>query len=183
CIGVHLWLRLRDWYRRRLVLFAIVAVLVPLLALLGVLAAARALPQSGATSGTDAGYGYGSDSSYGTSSAYGSGGGYGGNDSGYDSAYGSAYGSAESAYGASAYGGSGVQGGAGPARRLAWLIPADLHAAQSVYAALGVLALLLLLIAMRITVQAWERRHGLVTVRYASGREVKAVRGASVLDR
>jgi adenylate cyclase len=206
CIGVHLWLRLRGWYRQRLTLLAISAVLVPLLALLGLLSAARAM-QADAGSLQNGGYGDGGGSygSYGTTD-----GGYGGKADGYGadadntgadkgstnysadpsggnsldpsygdsygSSYGGGYGDAGSAYGAAA----------GPADRagswLGWLIPADPHSAQSVYAALVVIALLMLAIAARGLVQSWERRHGLVTVRYPQGREVKAVRGASVLD-
>jgi adenylate cyclase len=206
CIGVHLWLRLRGWYRQRLTLLAISAVLVPLLALLGLLSAARAM-QADAGSVQNGGYGDGGGSygSYGTTD-----GGYGGKADGYGadadntgadkgstnysadpsggnsldpsygdsygSSYGGGYGDAGSAYGAAA----------GPADRagswLGWLIPADPHSAQSVYAALVVIALLMLAIAARGLVQSWERRHGLVTVRYPQGREVKAVRGASVLD-
>ncbi len=36
CIGVHMWLRYRGWYRRRLPLFAVCALALPALAVLGV---------------------------------------------------------------------------------------------------------------------------------------------------
>lgn len=182
CIGVHLWLRLREGYRRRQTLLAIVAVLLPLLALLGVLAAGRALPQG------EGGYGPQTASSYGAADgAYGNaddgayGGGYGG---GETSSAGGYSGSERSGYGNDAYGDGAhaAPGRPGAASWLGNLLPADAHSAQSVMAAYGVLGLLLLLIATRAGVQAWERRRGLVSVRYASGREVKAVRGASVLD-
>jgi adenylate cyclase len=37
CIGVHMWLRFRPWYRRRLPAFATVAIALPALAVLGVI--------------------------------------------------------------------------------------------------------------------------------------------------
>ncbi|MFO6419583.1 adenylate/guanylate cyclase domain-containing protein [Hylemonella sp. W303a] len=217
CIGVHLWLRLRGWYRQRQIVLAIIAVLLPLLALLGVLAAARALPQGdgGYASPSAPGYG-GADDAYGNAygddygnadrrvdgnspGVYGSSGDGVGYGSGYASSDGGGgnYGSERSGYGANTLPhvlpdalpyGANAQGvsapllGAGRAPWLSKLLPADLHAAQSVIAAYGVLGLLLLLIALRIGVQTWKHRRGRVTVRYASGREVKAVRGASVLD-
>ncbi|EGI77777.1 adenylate/guanylate cyclase domain-containing protein [Hylemonella gracilis] len=213
CIGVHLWLRLRDWYRRRQILLAIVAVLVPLLALLGVLAAARALPQGDGAYGPQSASGYGAaDGAYGNADvgAYGGGygnvdgnvdgsadtgggssqgaygGGYGGGDTssagGYSGSERSGYGNDAYGYGANARGAYADPGRPGAASWLGSLLPADAHSAQSVMAAYGVLGLLLLLIATRVGVRAWERRRGLVSVRYANGREVKAVRGASVLD-
>ncbi|EYC52886.1 hypothetical protein AZ34_11575 [Hylemonella gracilis str. Niagara R] len=203
CIGVHLWLRLRGWYRRRLTLLAITAVLVPLLALLGLLSAARAVqvdagaPQGGAYGESNAGYGgyAAADGGYGDSGADGSAGGYGASDGGgnsLDYSYGDSYGGGDgSSYGSTYGNGDGNAGaaygaGAGsadrPASWLSWIIPADLHSAQSVYAALIVIALLIVATVARGLVQTWERRHGLVSVRYPQGREVKAVRGASVLD-
>lgn len=215
CIGVHLWLRLRGWYRQRLTLFAITAVLVPLLALLGLLAAARAV-QVDAGSVQSGGYGdeggaYGSygatDGGYGGAGGSNGAGAYGGGDDNstspnhsadlsggnsldpsYGDSYGGSYGNSHGGGSSGAYGDTGSAYGAaeGSASRaaswLGWLIPANPHSAQSVYAALAVIALLMLAIAARGLVQTWERRHGLVSVRYPQGREVKAVRGASVLD-
>ncbi|QBK05671.1 hypothetical protein DW355_13905 [Hylemonella gracilis] len=169
CIGVHLWLRLRGWYRQRLTLFAVTAVLVPLLALLGVLAAARAV-QSAADSGQTSSYGEG----YGANSAapaYGEGtyGAYGAADA--ENSNSGVYGG----YGGGSYGSGYGDNGSGPygvARRdadqawLAWLIPTDPHSAQSVYGALIVITLLILATVARGLVQTWERRHGLISVRY-----------------
>jgi adenylate cyclase len=175
CIGLHLWLRLRAGYRRWMTLWAITAVLVPLLALLGVLSAARAI-----SSDRSASEGYGASSSLGYDS---------GHDGRYDGGYSGSYGSG---YGGGSYGGNYSGGGASydadplaakdPPSWWARLLPADPHAAQSVSGLLLVVALLFLVAVARWLTLAWKHRHGLVTVRYPQGHAVKAVRGASVLD-
>ncbi|BBU60767.1 adenylate/guanylate cyclase domain-containing protein [Methylosinus sp. C49] len=37
CIGIHMWLRYRDWYRRRIILFLLLALALPVLAIAGLL--------------------------------------------------------------------------------------------------------------------------------------------------
>lgn len=37
CIGIHMWLRFRDWYRRRAILFLLLALAVPVLAIAGLM--------------------------------------------------------------------------------------------------------------------------------------------------
>ncbi len=160
CIGVHLWLRLRAGYRQQLPAIAAVAVLVPVLALLGALSGGRqALERQEQGEGSGGGYGsYGADASAGKSST-------------------GAYGSGGSEYGAYGSGGYGATEGSGGDGLL------NLGAVPLNFKALGTaLTLILLALLVRIAVQAWERRRGQVTVRYPAGRQVTGLRGASVLD-
>jgi adenylate cyclase len=150
CIGLHLWLRLRAPYRRALPVIMAVAVLVPALALLGVLSGAREADERAGHASPGGSYG---------SSGASAGGDYG------SSATSGDYGS----YGASdAYGGGGTT-----VFDLHWL-----HVSSLV----GVTVFFASLIAIRLGLQAWERRRGQVTVRYPGGRQVSATRGASVLE-
>ncbi|HEX7928952.1 MAG TPA: adenylate/guanylate cyclase domain-containing protein, partial [bacterium] len=60
-----------------------------------------------------------------------------------------------------------------PAADLSWL---------RVTAVVGATSLVLLLVVIRVGVQAWERRKGQVTVRYPGARQVTATRGSTVLE-